>query len=382
MRLGKYGKMHDFIADNVFQNKTVLVTGHTGFIGSWLTTWLIYLNAKIVGLAQKPPTEPSLYESNLLADHIINYEEDVRNFSKVQEIIENHKPEFIFHLAAQPLVRRSYKEPMNTFSTNIIGTMNILEAIRNTNISTIFINFTSDKCYENRETTDAYKENDKLGGHDPYSASKACSEILTNSFRQSFFENTRNTVRISTIRAGNVIGGGDWAEDRLIPDCIKHFEKKEKILIRNPKAIRPWQHVFEPILGMLALAENMEKHSKGFNESWNIGPNHTDITVAEVVEKIIKKLGTGKWEQFPDKNTSVHEAGILKLDSTKIKEKLNWKQILSLDEAIEFTIDWYNEFIKKNENMFEFSINQIQNYLTKAGLSKTDETKEDNITNF
>jgi CDP-glucose 4,6-dehydratase len=378
MPLGKFGKMENLVFENVFLDKTVLVTGHTGFIGSWLVTWLIYLGAKVVGISLEPSTNPSLYESNGLKKLMIDYKKDIRNYYEVEGIIKENRPEFIFHLAAQPLVLRSYNEPLETFSTNVMGTVNILEAIRNSDSTSVFVNFTSDKCYENKEIDYSYNENDKLGGHDPYSASKATSEIITNSFRQSFFQNNKNQVSISTIRSGNVIGGGDWAENRLIPDCIRHFEKNEKIIIRNPKAIRPWQHVFEPISGMLSLANNMKKNPTKFNEAWNIGPNSTNITVKEVVEKVIREFGNGSWEESQEQSTNPHEANILKLDVSKIQNKLNWTQCLTLDEAVEYTIQWYKIFSEKN-NMFDFSIEQIKSYLAKANLLNVKGIKKHNV---
>jgi CDP-glucose 4,6-dehydratase len=371
---GKFGEMKHIAFENIFLDKTVLVTGHTGFIGSWLVTWLIHLGAKVIGISLEPSTSPSLYESNGLKDFVIDYRSDVRNYSEMNKIIQKHRPEFIFHLAAQSLVLTSYKEPMDTFSINMMGTANILEALRRFDSTTVFINFTSDKCYENKEMDYSYNENDKLGGHDPYSASKACSEIITNSFRKSFFENKENQISISTIRSGNVIGGGDWAENRLIPDCIRHFDKKQKIIIRHPKSIRPWQHVFEPISGMLLLAFNMKKNPTGFNESWNIGPIFTNIMVKEIVEKLIQKLGCGSWEESPQfKN--FHESNVLKLDSSKIQNNLNWMPCLNLDESIEYTVEWYNKFSEK-DNMFNFSIQQIKNYLVKANLLNVGWIKE------
>lgn len=378
MHPGKFGKNKDSAYENMFLNKTVLVTGHTGFIGSWLTTWLVYLGAKVVGVSLEPSTNPSLYKANGLKELVLDYKKDIRNYYDVETIIKENHPEFIFHLAAQSLVLRSYKEPSDTFSTNIIGTVNILEVLRNSKFPSIFINFTSDKCYENQEIDYKYKENDKLGGHDPYSASKACSEIITNSFRQSFFKNKENQISISTIRSGNVIGGGDWAENRLIPDCIRHFNKKEKIMIRNPNSIRPWQHVFEPISGMLLLALHMKNNPTKFNESWNIGPNFTNISVKEIVEKIIKKLGSGAWEKSQD-SENFHEANILKLDSSKIQDRLNWTQCLTTEESIDYTIEWYKEFKENGYYMFDFSIKQIENYLTKANLLNVQSVKKNNV---
>ena len=354
---------------NFFKGKKILVTGHTGFIGSWLATWLVYLGAKVIGVSLEPSTNPSLYESNGLKNNIVDYKKDIRNYFEIKSIIKDNRPEFVFHLAAQSLVLRSYREPLDTFSTNVMGTVNILEAIRNSNSTSVFINFTSDKCYENKEVDCSYNENDKLGGHDPYSASKASSEIITNSFRQSFFENQKNQVSISTIRAGNVIGGGDWAENRLIPDCIRYLNKNQKIVVRNPNAIRPWQHVFEPISGILLLAYHMKQNPTKFNEPWNIGPNSSNMTVKEVIEKVIEKWRNGSWEELDSNEPDFHEANILKLDSSKIQNKLNWRQCLTIDEAIDYTIQWYKKFTEKNINMFNFSIEQIKNYITKANLS-------------
>lgn len=377
MLLGKFGKMKKILYENIFLDKTILVTGHTGFIGSWLVTWLIHLGAKVVGIGLEPPTNPSLYKSNNLKDFIVDYKKDIRNYSEVEKIIKKHNPEFVFHLAAQPLVLTSYKEPIDTFSTNIMGTANILEGLRKSDSKTIFINFTSDKCYENKEIDYAYNENDRLGGHDPYSSSKACSEIITNSFRESFFENKENKISISTIRAGNVIGGGDWADNRLVPDCIRYFNKKQKLTIRNPESIRPWQHVFEPISGMLLLAYNMKKNPSKFNESWNIGPISTNITVKEMIEKIIKKVGHGEWVKSNEFN-NFHESNILKLDSSKIQNNLNYFQCLTLDETIEYTVEWYKKS-SGNHNMFNFSIQQIENYLDKANLLDVEWIEEHNV---
>jgi CDP-glucose 4,6-dehydratase len=374
---GKFGDMNEIVFENIFLDKTVLVTGHTGFIGSWLVTWLIYLGAKVVGISLEPSTNPSLYESNGLKDFIIDYRKDIRNYSEIEKIIQKHRPEFIFHLAAQPLVLRSYDEPMDTFSINMMGTTNILEVLRRFDFTTVFINFTSDKCYENKEIDYSYNENDKLGGHDPYSASKACSEIITHSFRKSFFENKENQISISTIRSGNVIGGGDWAENRLIPDCMRCFNKKQKIVLRNSKSIRPWQHVFEPISGMLLLAFNMKKNPTKFNESWNIGPIFTDITVKEIVEKLINILGYGSCSESDEFN-NLHESNVLKLDSSKIKNNLNWIQCLTLDESIEYTVQWYGEFLKKHD-MFNFSIQQIKNYLVKANSLNVEWIEKHNV---
>jgi|SaaInlStandDraft_7_1057024.scaffolds.fasta_scaffold01570_8 CDP-glucose 4,6-dehydratase len=354
----------------VFQNKKIFVTGHTGFQGSWLTLWLKSLGAKVTGYSLLPPTKPSLFEILQLKQDINHIVGDVRDHSFLQKCLIKHKPDIVFHLAAQPLVRLSYEKPVDTFHTNIMGTVNLLEAIRNTQSVKAGIIITSDKCYENKEWGFAYRENDPLGGFDPYSASKGATEIVTSSYSRSFFHsnNKKRKIGIATVRAGNVIGGGDWAQDRIVPDCIRSIYSGKQILIRNPKSIRPWQHVLEPISGMLLLASKLWDNPHSYNESWNFGPNlSTNVTVKELVIQIIKELKQKPNWKDVSKNTksAVHEANFLRLDSTKANNLLGWRQTYDNKETISETTSWYQNYIKKTE-MKKFTLLQIKKYVEKA----------------
>jgi len=347
-----------------FTGKRILVTGHTGFKGSWLTLWLTKLSAEVIGYSLEPPTKPSLFEILNLKEKIIHIIGDIRDEEKLKKILKKYKPEIVFHLAAQPLVRVSYKEPKLTYETNVIGTLNLLEAVRETQSVRVVIVVTSDKCYENKEWVYGYRESDPLGGYDPYSSSKACTELLVSSYRNSFFnpENYGKThqVALATVRAGNVIGGGDWQVNRLIPDCVKALSKGESIKIRNPNAIRPWQHVLEPLSGYLLLAQKMWKEPTKYCEAWNFGPFERDIaTVKEIVEKVINLWGEGKYEV--ERDTRFHEAGLLRLDISKAMMKLGWCPKWDLDIALERTVKWYKLFYE-NEDMFTYSIKEIENY--------------------
>ena len=354
----------------VFQNKKIFVTGHTGFQGSWLTLWLKSLGAKVTGYSLLPPTKPSLFEILQLKQDINHIVGDVRDHSFLQKCLIKHKPDIVFHLAAQPLVRLSYEKPVDTFHTNIMGTVNLLEAIRNTQSVKAGIIITSDKCYENKEWGFAYRENDPLGGFDPYSASKGATEIVTSSYSRSFFHsnNKKRKIGSATVRAGNVIGGGDWAQDRIVPDCIRSIYSGKQILIRNPKSIRPWQHVLEPISGMLLLASKLWDNPHSYNESWNFGPNlSTNVTVKELVIQIIKELKQKPNWKDVSKNTksAVHEANFLRLDSTKANNLLGWRQTYDNKETISETTSWYQNYIKKTE-MKKFTLLQIKKYVEKA----------------
>jgi CDP-glucose 4,6-dehydratase len=354
----------------VFQNKKIFVTGHTGFQGSWLTLWLKSLGAKVTGYSLLPPTKPSLFEILQLKQDINHIVGDVRDHSFLQKCLIKHKPDIVFHLAAQPLVRLSYEKPVDTFHTNIMGTVNLLEAIRNTQSVKAGIIITSDKCYENKEWDFAYRENDPLGGFDPYSASKGATEIVTSSYSRSFFHsnNNKRKIGIATVRAGNVIGGGDWAQDRIVPDCIRSIYSGKQILIRNPKSIRPWQHVLEPISGMLLLASKLWDNTHSYNESWNFGPNlSTNVTVKELVIQIIKELKQKPNWKDVSKNTknAVHEANFLRLDSTKANNLLGWRQTYDDKETISETTSWYQNYMKKTE-MRKFTLLQIKKYVEKA----------------
>lgn len=368
---GKFGRMSSRnVFLKVFNEKTVLVTGHTGFIGTWLCLWLKTLGAKITGYSLEPPTNPSLFETIGLEKEITSITGDIRDEDHIHECFEKCKPEFVFHLAAQPLVLRSYENPVETFETNVMGTVNLLECIRHISGVKACIILTSDKCYENRGSDYAYKENDPMGGYDPYSASKGATELITASYRRSFFKNSENNqVGISTVRAGNVIGGGDWSEYRIIPDCIRALVSKQPILVRNPTAVRPWQHVLEPVSGILCLATKMWEDPLHFSEAWNIGPllSNNKVTVKEIVDMIIHEWGNGSWIDTSEKNLSAqHESNLLLLDSSKAINGLQWHPVYSVKEAIKHTISWYKAHTDHKIKMNDFSLDQINDYTKKA----------------
>lgn len=355
-----------------YNGKKVLVTGHSGFKGSWLTLWLKALGADVIGYSLPPDTEPALYNVVDLNSQCISYFGDIRDTELLSLIFTKHQPCIVFHLAAQPLVRASYFEPVTTYETNVIGTLNVLEAARKCNSVIAFVNITTDKCYENNETNYAYKEDDKMGGYDMYSSSKACSEILTASYRNSFLKENNN-FKLASARAGNVIGGGDWAQDRLVPDCIRFINENKPIEIRNPHAIRPWQHVLEPLSGYLTLGANLlanvtgaEKYTQGFN----FGPNADSIlTVADVAQKVVQEYGKG--EVVVNKKDNLHEANLLMLNVEKAKETLGWTSIYNADEAIKYTAEWYKRFYS-HEKMFDFTLSQIKDYQEKINIIKKD----------
>lgn len=343
-----------------WSGKKVLVTGHTGFKGSWLCLWLQSLGAKVTGYSLEPPTTPNLFKLAKVEENMISIIDDIRNRERLISVIKECKPEIVFHLAAQPLVRKSYKNPVETFETNIMGTVNILDAIRFCEDTKVVVNITSDKCYENQEWLWGYRETDSMGGHDPYSCSKGCSELITTSFRKSYFK--EKGISLASARAGNVIGGGDWAEDRLVPDLIKSFINKQNPVIRNPAAIRPWQHVLEPSKGYMMLAEAMWKYKNEYCEAWNFGPedNHL-ITVGELAERLTKLWGENLEIKY-DSNRQLHEATLLKLDCSKSKIRLGWNLKLSLKDTLEWIVEWYKKFAEGTDNMKSISLKQIEVY--------------------
>lgn len=352
----------------VFNKKTILVTGHTGFIGGWVSLWLNLLGAKVIGYGLPPSTNPSLFESIQLNRYVTSIIGDIRNEKQLSKILTKHNPDFVIHLAAQPLVLFSYEDPVGTISTNVMGTLNILESVKKTDSVKVCINFTSDKCYENHDTNYAYTETDPLGGFDPYSASKAASELLTTSYRNSFFDkgDSGHKVKVSSIRAGNVIGGGDWAENRIVPDSIRSLIASKKIPIRHPNSIRPWQHVLEPISGILLLASKMWK-STHYNGAWNFGPKDHIIKTKNLVEFIIKDWGHGTWlDESKTIKKSKHEANILRLNCKKAKGLLGWHPIYPIREAISETVEWYKAYETKKIEMRDFTQKQIENYIKKA----------------
>lgn len=355
--------------ENYFKGKKVLITGHTGFKGSWLTTWLLDLGSQVVGYSQKPPSNPSMFEILELEEKIDHINGDIRDFHHLKNIIETHEPEIIFHMAAQALVRKSYFEPKYTYEVNVMGTVNLLDAIRATESVKTVINVTSDKCYENKNWVYGYRENDPIGGYDPYSSSKGCSELVTSAYKNSFFNPSlykeSHEIALSSVRAGNVIGGGDWAEDRLVPDCINSLAKNKKILIRSPKSKRPWQHVLDALYGYLSLSCSMMDDGKKFSQEWNFGPEETNvISVEELVKKMIYIWGSGDYKLSTLKGP--HEANLLKLDISKALYYLNWKPVLSFDEALENTVSWYKKYYSGENNMYFYTINQINEFMKKS----------------
>ncbi len=326
-----------------WRGKRVLLTGHTGFKGSWMSLWLQSLGAHVVGYALNPPTQPSLFDAARVAEGMTSIIGDIRDLSKLQAVFAEHKPEIVFHMAAQPLVRYSYSEPVETYSTNVMGTVNLLEAVRNTPGVKAVVNITTDKCYENREWEWAYRENEPMGGYDPYSSSKGCAELVSAAYRTSFFNSgnyAQHGVALATVRAGNVIGGGDWAQDRLIPDILDAFEQGRSVSIRNPYSIRPWQHVLEPLRAYLTLAECLYEHGTRYAEGWNFGPNDEDARpVGWIVEKMAALWGAGAtWQN--DAGDHLHEANYLKLDISKARKHLAWHPVLRLEDALKLIIDW------------------------------------------
>lgn len=355
--------------ENFFSGKTVFVTGHTGFIGSWISLWLKSLGANVIGYSIDIPTKPSMFEIIELKNSITHIVGDINNLQKLQNTLSEFKPSVIFHLAAQPIVRTSYEKPIQTLETNIIGTANLLESIRNISSVRSAVFLTSDKSYKNLEKNYAYTEDDPLGGHDTYSSSKAAAELIISSYRDSFFHRIKDefSIGIASVRAGNVIGGGDWGKDRLMPDCINSLLSKKKILIRNPDSVRPFQHVLEPIYGILKLSQKLYENPKNFSSSWNMGPNLSKekTHVSKFVDKVIEKWGSGEWKNISNSSLK-HEAKLLMLNSSKAKKFLDWETNLTFDESISKTVSWYVAFNENKLDMNKFTLSQIEDYLKKT----------------
>lgn len=352
------------IFDNFFNGKRVLVTGHTGFKGSWLSIWLHELGAEVIGLGLDPLTERDNYVLSGIGGKIAaDIRADIRDGARIKEIFEEYQPKIVFHLAAQPLVRLSYDIPVETYQTNVMGTINILEAIRCTPSVKVSVMITTDKCYENKEQIWGYRENEPMGGYDPYSSSKGAAEIAIASWRRSFFnpeDYERHGKSIASVRAGNVIGGGDWALDRIIPDCIRALEDGKTIDIRSPKAIRPWQHVLEPLGGYMLLAKKMWESPTEYCEGWNFGPRAESIsTVWDVATKVIKHYGSGSLRDLSDPN-ALHEAKLLMLDISKAKFRLGWEPVMGIDRTVGMTVDWYRHY--RNEDPYSLCLRQIAEY--------------------
>jgi CDP-glucose 4,6-dehydratase len=351
--------------NNIYQNKRVLITGHSGFKGSWLALWLLEMGAKITGYSLPPPTEPNHF--NLLDVDINSITGDIRDAEKVIRVFKEQRPDIVFHLAAQPIVRLSYKDPIETFSSNVMGTINIFEAVRVIGTVRAIVNVTSDKCYENIKLSRGYRETDPVGGYDPYSASKGCAELITGCWRNSYFNlkdygNTHHTL-LSSARAGNAIGGGDWAVDRLIPDIVRAAIRNEKAKIRNPQAVRPWQHVLEPLSGYLLLGQKLLEGRTEFAEAWNFGPSEDgNITVGEIAVQVKKAWSKIDYEinAIPDQ---LHEAGMLKLDCSKARTIMNWAPVWDGKTAVEETILWYRAFYESREIQ---SLKNLRQYIADA----------------
>ncbi len=345
---------------NFYKNKKVFLTGHTGFKGSWLSLWLVQMGAEVVGYALQTEDE-SLFklaevEKNIKKSIIA----DIRDEEAIKKAVKESKAEILIHMAAQPLVRRSYFDPKETYETNVIGTLNVFEAARKSGSVKAILNITTDKCYENKEIDYAYKEDDHLGGYDPYSSSKACAEILTSSYRRSFFE--KEGIFLASARAGNVIGGGDFSNDRIIPDIFRSIKFGREVELRAPGAIRPWQHVLEPLYGYLLLTKKLYEDGKKYATSYNFGPdNDKEVNVENLTKSLIKNLGVGSYKIYED--ATLHEAGILKLDNIKAKTELGWKPNLTFDETMQMTAEWYKNYIYNSKKVKNITDKQISKYL-------------------
>ena len=348
----------------IYKGKKVLVTGDTGFKGSWMCIWLKELGADVYGYALPALTSKDNFSTTKLSEKIKHIDGDVRNLEQLQNYFNEVRPDIAFHLAAQPLVIESYNNPHYNFETNLMGTVNFFEAVRNCPSVKVAINVTTDKCYQNNEWMWGYRENDAMGGDDPYSASKGCSELITNSYIKSFFSKD-NTAHVASGRAGNVIGAGDWADNRIIPDMIRAFESKQTSVIRNPNSVRPWQLVLEPVCGYMKLAEKLWTNGKTFTGGWNFGPSAFEsYSVGDVVSEV-KKIIPAIQIDSPKSTEKLHEAGLLKLDITKAVNYLGWKPKLNFEETIQFTIQGYQEELNAQNNIYDCRVKQIEAYCIK-----------------
>ena len=357
--------------NNIFQNKKVIVTGNTGFKGSWLTSWLLQMGANVTGISIDVPTEPSLFHVLRLEEKIEHHFADIRDLPEMQKIFTSTEPDFVFHLAAQPIVSVSYDDPVATLQTNIMGTAHILESLRTMNKLCIAVMITSDKCYDNVEWIWGYREQDALGGKDPYSASKGGAELVVKTYYHSWFKKPGSNVKLVSVRAGNVIGGGDWAENRIVPDCIRAWSSQKAVSIRHPHSTRPWQHVLEPLSGYLRAAQILEEGKQPCNgEAFNFGPNsEQEHTVLDLLKSISQfwKFDNNSDHFSVDTNHSFHEAGLLKLNCDKALHFLQWRPVLDFEHTSKFAGSWYDEFYHtKQAEMYEYSMQQIKEYEEKA----------------
>ena len=373
------------IFKNVYAGKKVMVTGHTGFKGTWLSLWLRTLGAKVTGYALPPNTEPSIFKATGLGGRINSLLGDIRDSENLERVIQETRPEIIFHLAAQPIVSLSYQYPKVTYETNIMGTINLLEAVRKTDSIRVVVVITSDKCYDNREWVYGYRENDPLGGYDPYSSSKAGTELVVKTYQKCFFDWDRSDQKravLASARVGNVIGGGDWAQDRIVPDAVRALAAGEPIVVRNPYAIRPWQHVLEPLSGYLWLGALLWNEGQRYASAWNFGPNDVyDLSVGSLADAIINNWGSGSWHTKRHNIESArHEANYLKLDCSKARSLLGWEPVYRNHAAVTATVEWYKEFYAGNSDLHQLTLAQIKAYAEKArqlGLAWTGEDDGD-----
>jgi CDP-glucose 4,6-dehydratase len=360
--------MENLVAPSFWAGKTVLLTGHTGFKGSWLSLWLQSMGAKVIGFALAPPSNPSLFVTAKVAEGMISIEGDIRDYTALAAVFKQYQPEIVIHMAAQALVRYSYVNPVETYATNVMGTVHLLEAARQVDSVRAIVNVTSDKCYENREWLWGYRENEAMGGFDPYSSSKGCAELVASAYRSSYFNPqnyTEHGVALASARAGNVIGGGDWAEDRLIPDIMRAILQGKPVNIRNPGAIRPWQHVLEPLSGYLVLAEKLYQEGVAYAEGWNFGPNDADAKPVQwIVEKLTQDWGQGaSW--VLDGGEHPHEAHYLRLDCSKAKARLDWHPRWTLNEALEKIIAWHQAEVQ-GADMKTKTLTQVAEFTSAA----------------
>lgn len=348
------------VRPDFWRGKRVFLTGHTGFKGSWLSLWLQSLGAVVQGYALAPPTRPALFDVARVWDGMNSQIADIRDFTTLLSTLQAFRPEIVIHMAAQPLVRLSYREPIDTYSTNVMGTVHLLEAVRACDAVRVVVNVTTDKCYENREWVWGYRESEPMGGHDPYSSSKGCAELVTSAWRRSYFHGD-HAPAVASARAGNVIGGGDWADDRLIPDILRAFVAGEPVIIRYPRATRPWQHVLEPLSGYLVLAQALWSRGQDFAEGWNFGPAESDAKpVGWIVDKLVRDWGQGASWQL-DEAPPVHEAGYLKLDCSKARERLQWQPAWSLETALHRIVRWERAW-REGRDMRDYCLREIAEY--------------------
>tara|TARA_B110000259_G_scaffold187801_1_gene243400 strand:+ start:1492 stop:2589 length:1098 start_codon:yes stop_codon:yes gene_type:complete len=350
-----------------FKGKTVVITGHTGFKGVWLASWLNSLGAKVIGISLDPYTEPSHFKESKLNNYIRDLRIDVRNKAEIEKAISEAEPDYIFHLAAQALVRQSYEDPLETWEVNVLGTLNILEAIRNVSNPCAVVMITSDKCYDNVEWVWGYRETDPMGGPDPYSASKGAAELAIRSHIKSFFPQNNSKVRIASARAGNVIGGGDWSEDRIIPDCVKAWSQDDIVKLRNPHSTRPWQHVLEPLSGYLSLAVALKKDPYFHGQSFNFGPqSQQNHSVLDLVKQMSTYWDKVRWEDISVNETGPYESGLLKLNCDKALHFLNWHAVMEFQDTVKMTAEWYGAYYEKSSDIMELTNSQINKYISIA----------------